>query len=384
MRNEPRDDCSLYLHIPFCAKKCPYCHFFVLPNEERFKAPYLAALLQEWALRLPQLQGKRIVSIYFGGGTPTKLPPAAYHLLLETVYSSGIEIASDCEITLEANPEDVSLQLMREFQQLGINRVSLGVQSLIDGELQLLGRTHDACRSRNAIEEVAKAGIRNISIDLMFEVPDQTLQSWKHTVNSLFRLPITHLSLYNLTFEPHTVFFKKKRQLTAQLACEQERLAMLQTAVELLAAIGLKRYEISAFAKLGKQSRHNTGYWTGRPFLGLGASAFSYWNGERFSNCAHFQRYLSFLDEGRLPVDFREKLPFPRNLQELIAVGLRLVEGVNLRKFAELYGPIPLGIVATLQRLIDQGWVQRSDDGDSVQLTASGQLFYDSVATEIV
>lgn len=375
-------DVSLYFHIPFCSKKCPYCHFFVLPNEEKFKQPFVDALLKEWALRLPQLASKRIVSIYFGGGTPTKLPPEKYALLLDAIRNSGIEIAPDCEITLEANPEDVTYHLMGQFQLLGINRLSLGVQSLIDDDLVSLGRVHNVNRSLQAIHEVSDVGIANISIDLMFELPHQTLGSWEKCLMALSNLPVSHLSLYNLTIEPQTVFYKKKGQLAPHLPSDEESLKMLQLAVQSLELIGLKRYEISAFAKPGMHSKHNTGYWTGRQFLGFGPSAFSYWEGTRFSNAAHFNKYLTSLDQSRFPVDFEEKLTFPDNLKELLAVHLRLVEGVDLSRFTRAYGPLPSAIEFDLARLIKKGWLIQ--EGDVVRLTSCGQLFYDSVAAEII
>jgi oxygen-independent coproporphyrinogen-3 oxidase len=375
-------DISLYFHIPFCSKKCPYCHFFVLPDEERLKGPFVAALLKEWQMRLPQLQDKRIVSIYFGGGTPTKLKHQDYALILSTIYSSGIAVAKDCEITLEANPEDVTLDEMKALSALGINRVSLGVQSLIDEELLVLGRTHNANRSLSAIEAVYNAGITNISIDLMFELPRQTLASWDRCLKALSTLPITHLSLYNLTFEPHTYFYKKQEHFLPQLPSDEERLAMLQLAASSLEALGLKRYEISAFARDGKHSRHNTGYWTARPFLGFGPSAFSYWEGARFSNVSHFQKYVSALEEGRFPVDFEEKLPFPHNVQELLAVRLRLLEGVDLALFGEVHGVLPTSLEKRLDALIEKQWLSR--EGNRIKLTSLGQLFYDTLASEII
>lgn len=368
---------SLYFHIPFCSKKCPYCHFFVLPDDERLKKPFVDALLKEWEMRLPQLQGKRIVSIYFGGGTPTKLSPAHYRKILEK-----IPIAPSCEITLEANPEDITLSLMQEFQAIGINRVSLGVQSLNDEDLILLGRTHNASKAAQAVQAVHKANITNISIDLMFELPRQTMEGWERTLTSLSTLPLTHVSLYNLTFEPHTVFFKKQHQLLPHLPPEETRLQMLQTAVSSLESIGLKRYEISAFAKPGMHSKHNTGYWTGRPFFGFGPSAFSYWDGVRFANAANFNKYLNELGQNRFPVDFEEKLNYPRHWQELFAIGLRLAEGVDLRQFAAKHGPLPETISSALGQLIKKGWVEK--EIDTVRLTAAGQLFYDSVAIELI
>lgn len=374
-------DVSLYFHIPFCSKKCPYCHFFVLPDEKRSKLLLLESLLQEWKLRLPQLQGKRVVSIYFGGGTPTKLPPSAYLELLNAIRSC-VSIAADCEITLEANPEDVRFELMQQFHEIGINRVSLGVQSLNDNDLYLLERTHSSNRAYQAIEEINQAGISNLSIDLMFELPRQTLKSWEQNLKKLARLPITHLSLYNLTFEPQTVFFKRRQQLLPQLPPPEERLKMLQMAIDELESIGLKRYEISAFARPGRESRHNTGYWTGRPFLGFGPSAFSYWEGKRFSNVAHFNKYLNIVNQGNLPVDFEEQLPFPQNLQELLAVQLRLMTGVDLGLFEERYGRLPAFLETHLSRLIDNGWLSR--EGCHIKLTENGQLFYDSVAVELI
>jgi len=204
---------SLYFHIPFCKKKCPYCHFFVLPDKEAFKDQFLRSLKLEWESQLPKLIGTEITSIYFGGGTPTRLPPTAFANILGWIRQGPAFIAHDCEITLEANPEDISTEQIKEFSDLGINRISLGVQSLDDSSLQTLDRRHTAKRSIEAIHAGFAGGIDNISIDLMYELPEQTLQSWQHTLQMAESLPITHLSLYNLTFEPHTVFFKKKKEL---------------------------------------------------------------------------------------------------------------------------------------------------------------------------
>jgi oxygen-independent coproporphyrinogen-3 oxidase len=293
-----------------------------------------------------------------------------------------VEVASDCEVTLEANPEDMTLSLACQLLSAGINRISIGVQSFNDQELVLLGRTHNASRATEAIEAVHRAGIDNITIDLMYELPGQTLNRWESTLRALSDLPITHLSLYNLTFEPQTVFFKHQSQLLPQLPPAEERLQMLQQAVQALEAIGLKRYEISAFAQPGRHSRHNTGYWIGRPFFGFGPSAFSYWEKRRFSNSSNFNKYLNLMNQGCFPVDFEEQLPHPRDLQELFAIRLRLLEGVDLKQFAELYGALPASIEKALCTLIEKGWIEQ--ERDFVRLTASGQLFYDSVAMEII
>jgi oxygen-independent coproporphyrinogen-3 oxidase len=376
-------EASLYFHIPFCSKKCPYCHFFVLPNEQRYKDPFFEALQREWHLVAPKLQDKKLVSIYFGGGTPTKLSPASYAQLLASIENSGLVISSDCEITLEANPEDVSLSLMQGYKAAGINRISLGVQSLLDEELSLLGRTHGAQTAMDAIWATHAAGLTNISIDLLFDLPHQNLERFERTLHSLRSLPVTHLSLYNLTLEPHTLFFKHRERLLPTLPSDAASLALLQAALEAFASLGFHRYEISAFARPGFESRHNSGYWTARPFLGLGPSAFSYWEGARFSNTTRFNHYLDALKRGALPVAFEERLPFPQSLQELLAVRLRLTEGVHLPSFTASHGDLPPSLEPVLEKLLSAGLLHKTQGG-YLSLTAQGQLFYDTVASELM
>ncbi len=364
---------SLYFHLPFCRRKCPYCHFYVLPDKRELKDTLLEALVLEWQSLSSKRAGKELISIYFGGGTPTLMGPAALEKILK-----WIEIPPSCEITLETNPEEASLPLIRAFASLGINRMSIGVQSLDDSSLNTLGRQHNAQKALRAIENASQAGIANISIDLMYDLPGQTFSSWENTLKQIPRLPITHLSLYNLTIEPHTAFFKRKKELTPLLPSPETSLAMLQSATEYLNAANLKRYEISAFAKPGFESRHNTGYWTGRPFLGLGPSAFSYWDRKRFRNSAHLSRYAEALQKGDSPIDFEEELPYPDSFNELLAIRLRLLEGVNLKTLT----PMPLNTQEALLKLEAQGWL--SLDNERAKLTEQGLLFYDSVAEALI
>lgn len=360
---------SLYFHIPFCRRKCPYCHFYVLPQENSFHKTLLDSLRLEWDLNKHHLQDQKIVSVYFGGGTPFLIGPEAIAEIL-----SWIDPPADAEITLEANPEDVSLNAMQAFAQAGINRVSLGIQSLDDHLLKVLGRHHSAEQARQAVLTTAKAGISNITIDLMYEIPEQTVASWKNTLDQLSSLPITHLSLYNLTIEPQTVFYKKRSSLTPLLPSSEDSLIMLNMAVEALQQLGLQRYEISAFAKEGFIARHNTGYWLGRPFLGFGPSAFSYFEGKRYRNFCDLKKYAAMLQTGKSPVDFAEELSPLASLHERLAVQLRLLVGVDKSKF-----PVDEALYRKLQ---EKGWLQM--DHTKAQLTQLGLLFYDSVAEEIV
>lgn len=320
----------------------------------------------EWERQRPLLEGKTIVSVYFGGGTPTLFGAKAIGEVLSWI--GPIE----AEITVEGNPEDGSPELFSALKAVGVNRISLGVQSLDDRSLLVLERTHSAKKAREAIFDAHRAGIENISIDLMYDLPDQTEGSWRYTLDQLQELPIQHLSLYNLTIEPHTSFSKRKLQLPKP----EESLRFLHQAIETLGGLQFDRYEISAFARQGRQSRHNLGYWTYRPFLGLGPSAFSYWEGERFQNVANLRRFHQQLQTGQSPVDFREKLPYPQNFKERLAVGLRLKDGLLLPS------ELPSETEASLNRLIETGLILRTDD--QVRLTERGKLFYDTVATELI
>lgn len=373
---------SLYFHVPFCTKKCPYCHFFVVPNRQDHQQMYMEALEKEWRLVHLQMKEREIVSIYFGGGTPSLLGPDRIAAILRWVKQSPIALASDCEITLEVNPENVTLPLMQQFKECGINRVSLGLQSLDDSLLQVLGRTHSANKSINAVEATYNAGLTNISVDLMFELPHQKISAWESTLKRVQTLPITHVSLYNLVIEPHTVFHKQEKKLSPHLPPPEVCKEMLLMAVKLLEEAGLTRYEISAFAKPGYESRHNVGYWTARPFLGLGPSAFSYFEGRRFRNIAHLQKYYDLLQSGKLPIDFEEKLSYPENIQELLAVEIRLLRGVDLKDFERRHAPLTPELYQALERLEKKGWV-RQENG-RVLLTEEGLLFYDSVAEEMI
>jgi oxygen-independent coproporphyrinogen-3 oxidase len=359
------DKISLYFHIPFCTKKCPYCHFYVVPNQTRFHALLRKGLALEWEQKKARLHGKKIVSLYFGGGTPTLFGAEAIGEMIRRLGP-----LEDVEITIEANPEECTRELFASLKNVGVNRISLGVQSLDDRSLQTLERTHSAAKARNAIFVARETGLENISIDLMYDLPGQTESSWDYTLRELRKLPIQHLSLYNLTVEPHTAFYKRK---VVQPRPEQS-LHFLYRALETFEELGFDRYEISAFAKSGFESRHNLGYWTFRPFLGFGPSAFSYWEGERFQMIANLQRYVKYLKAGQSAIAFREKLLYPQNVKEQIAVQLRLKNGLLLPE-------IPEETARAIERLIEQGFIEKSP---RLRLTERGKLFYDSVAAELI
>lgn len=333
----------------------------------------MTSLQQEWLQKSLLLGDSQLVSLYFGGGTPALLGPERISEIL-----SWISPESSTEVTLEANPENSTLDCMKGFKQAGINRISIGIQTFDDSLLKLLGRQHTSKRAEQAVLWAKEAGIDNISIDLMYDLPSQTLESWQTTLDRAFTLPITHVSLYNLTIEPHTIFYKKRAHLQPHLPSEETSLKMLNSAIEKAELAGFLRYEISAFAKFGQQSCHNRGYWTERPFLGLGPSAYSFWEGSRFRNIANLNRYCKRLQAKVSPIDFSETLPSSALLKEQLAVRLRLLEGLPI----EHHPLLPAETQATLHRLAEMGLI--IFDKTAIRLSPQGLLFHDWIASEIV
>jgi oxygen-independent coproporphyrinogen-3 oxidase len=308
----------------------------------------------------------RLTSIYFGGGTPSLCPDIVEAVITE--LSPGPE----CEVTLEYNPERIEAVP-------GVTRASIGVQSLDDALLKRLGRTHTADEARRGVE-MAASFARDVTIDLMYDVPGQRLDVWQSTVKEATTLPITHLSLYNLTIEPHTPFWKENMGRFAPP--EEVSLEMLEFACEAFERTGLKRYEISAFARNGRYAVHNSGYWKGTPFVGIGPSAFSYVDGVRSQNQPNFGRYLRAAHSGEGLVSFSECLPPSKRIGELLAIRLRLLEGVDIASFEREVAPLPEVLRDALTNLAADGLVEL--DGGRVSLSKRGLLFYDSVAGELV
>ncbi len=350
-------DYSLYFHIPFCSRKCDYCHFYVLPDKESLKDDLLKALKLEWEKIRSHFDSLNLKSIYFGGGTPFLFGPSRIAEVLSWLPPAE-------EITLEMNPEN-DANLLKEYRSLGVNRLSIGLQTLTQTELITLGRTHTSNQSLQSVIAAHDSGFDNISVDLMYDLPDQTLNTWEKALNEVVKLPITHLSLYNLTIEPHTVFHKYRNQIEKRLPSTTEN--FYELAQQKLTQAGLHQYEISAFAKPGKHSLHNTGYWLGRPFWGLGPSAFSYWNGSRFRNVSNLSKYSTALKNNESPIDFTEKLDPDAAAREAFLLKLRLTQGSPLPAF-------PLPPMPDLLEIKE----------NHVRLTQKGILFYDTVASEIV
>jgi oxygen-independent coproporphyrinogen III oxidase len=364
---------SLYIHFPFCRRRCHYCHFYVVKESRPQQELYWEALQREWALRLPLIASRPLVTCYFGGGTPSLLEPERVAQLIRQLPSRP------GEITLEANPEECVAERLAAYRAAGVNRLSIGIQTFDDPLLRRLNRLHTARQAQSAVWQAAAAGFSNITIDLMYDLPDQTLASWQQTLAMAVELPITHLSLYNLVLEPGSLFARRSEQVAKTMPNEALSLAMWEAAHATLSAAGFTHYALSAFERGGHPSQHNLGYWTGRPFIGLGPSAWSYWEGRRFQNHADLQAYATATDQTATS----ELLTPEAARREQLVLALRLARGIQLRPFEGQWGPLELASRAGLQQLVEAGLLE-SPAPDQFQATPRGFQLFDSIAATLV
>jgi len=320
---------GIYIHIPFCAGKCPYCGFNSRPADASVIECYLAALHEEIVLR--SQADVAADTVYFGGGTPTILPASRLADILRGVLTRFRAVVG-AEVTVEANPESLTREALAELREAGFNRLSIGAQSFDDDVLAALGRRHDATRAIEAVGDARATGWSNISLDLIFGVPGQSPGQWKATLKRAISLRPEHISTYCLTVEPETEFERRKQAGEIEGVGEDAELEMYVAARLMLCAAGYEHYEISNFALPGKRCRHNEKYWRGGEYFGLGAGAHSRAAGVRWANAAQAQEYIAMLAQGTLPVTYAERLCARRALEEELILALRTGEGVCLRE----------------------------------------------------
>ncbi|MGH7629647.1 MAG: radical SAM family heme chaperone HemW [Gemmatimonadales bacterium] len=363
----------LYLHVPFCARRCSYCDFAIAVRREVPAAQYVAAVLREWA----QQQGHaawtaapRLDSVYFGGGTPSRLPPAAIAELLARLCADR-SLAPAAEITLEANPEDVTPEAAAVWHAAGVNRLSLGVQSLDDRVLAWMHRTHDARAVPAAVAAARAAGFDNISFDLIFGLPAALERDWSADLAGALALEPEHLSLYGLTTEPHTPLARWTDRGLVRPADEQRYATEYLEAHAALVGAGLEHYEVSNAGRPGRRARHNSAYWRRAPYLGLGPSAHSAAGGERWWNLREWVAYARAVAGGGSWVAGREAPDAAAVRLEELYLGLRTVEGVAVAFVPE----------ATVTNWVRSGWAAVS--GGRVSLTAEGWLRVDALVAAV-
>ena len=372
-----KKDVSLYIHVPFCTHKCPYCHFYSVIDDERLKNQYVNALCQEIERWRDTIFQREIVSVYFGGGTPFLLGPTRLERLMNL-----FPLQNSTEITIEANPETTTPSLLLAYRALGVNRLSIGAQSFSDQYLKTLHRAHSSDQTRKVLDEALTAGWNNISIDLMFDLPGMELSTWENTLEEACHLPIQHISLYNLVIEPKTAWFRNKEAIQSLMPKEEVSTQMIQSAWTITQSHGFAQYEISAFAKDGLYSRHNVGYWQGREFLGFGPSAFSFFGNSRFSNIANLKKYCQAIEQNTTTVETSEEIAPQQRLREMVAVGLRMNNGISLSSLEERWGPANQELTSTLHRLVSLELLEQHHD--TFRLTNRGRLVYDAIAVEII
>lgn len=321
---------GLYIHVPFCTAKCPYCDFYSTDESDLISA-WLKALEKEAVFYKDRFS--RFGTIYLGGGTPSVLSRQSLEKLMESVYRH-FSFSSDAEITIEANPNDLTPDKTKTLCNLGFNRISLGVQSFDEQELRFLKRRHTAAEATRAIDLIRKTGFKNLGIDLMYAVPGQTSHSWLHTLSRAVSFNPEHISCYQLTLKEETPFWYQMQKGLIKLPEEtDEELFFLATA-EFLQDSGYTHYEISNFARAEKfYSVHNRKYWQHAAFLGLGPSAHSFFENTRWWNCRSVKKYNRLLEEGSAPVDGREKITDEQRRLEALFLSFRTRRGMELETF---------------------------------------------------
>lgn len=373
---------GVYVHIPFCASRCSYCDFFSTLRLDEVGHDYVEALIAEARLRKAELNGEPVKTLYMGGGTPSQLPLPLLARLIDGLKAT-LDLNAVQEFTLEANPDDVTPEWCAAVRALGVNRVSMGVQSFQDAVLRLVGRRHTARQAIDAVASLRHAGIDNISIDLIYGLPGQTLETWAESVRQAVDLRPQHISAYGLTYEPGTRLWQERECGEVVEASEDQYLDMYRILVGLLQTAGYEHYEISNFALPGYRSRHNSSYWNETPYLGLGAAAHSYDGTMRRSNPADLCGYIRRITSGQ-PACQVEDLAWWERYDERVMLGLRTADGVDAHRLRSDFGDKAWAhFVSEARRHIDAGNMICTDDGRYI-LTSEGIVLSDSVMRDLM
>ena len=375
---------GIYLHIPFCLAKCSYCAFVSQPDAEEFHAPYVAALCKEIVAAGGDfnLRGKPVDTVFFGGGTPTVLGAVELAKILEAVQMT-FPLTTDAEVTVEANPGTLGQRELRELKAAGFNRLSIGVQSLDDKVLAAAGRIHTAAQAMEIFREARRTGFENISLDLMYGLPGQSLASWRETMACAIALHPEHVSAYGLKLEEGTPLSTAVRAGRIALPEEEAEEAMYDELNSFLPERGYMRYEISNFALPGRECRHNLKYWHWRPYRGFGVAAHSFIGSERFANTENLSEYLQIMQAGKSPEKFREKANLGIAMAEYTFLVLRTTAGLDIDDFASVFDcDFQKHFASPLAKLKKMGLIYCDDR--TVRLTSLGMKLGNQVFAEFL
>lgn len=369
---------AAYIHIPFCQHICHYCDFNKVFIERQPVEQYLEYLEKEIINTVKKQPFQQMKSIFVGGGTPTALNMAQTERLLEIINRHLRPLASDYELTFEANPGDLPKEKLKLLLDGGVNRISFGVQSFQNHLLKEIGRTHTKEDVLTAIAEAKEVGFDNINVDLIYALPTQTMEDVKETLKVAFTLGVQHFSGYSLIIEPKTVFYNRMRQGKLRLPGEDNEAKMYEVVMDEMEHHGYKQYEISNFSKEGYESRHNLTYWNNEEYYGFGAGAHSYVAGKRIQNVGPLKKYFSTIDETGFPYLDVHEVTEKERMEEELFLGLRKVAGVSKTHFKEKFGLEMDDVFAEqLRQNIEQGLLEEQED--CVRLTRKGKLLGNEV-----
>lgn len=369
---------GIYVHIPFCRRKCAYCDFYSLscPQDAQMDA-YLIAL-QKQITDFFGREGKCPVdTLYIGGGTPSVFGAARLCALLNT-FRENIALLPDAEVTVEVNPESVDETLLLALKQAGVNRISMGIQSSDDAQLASLGRLHDFARAKETAAQIKALCTENLSVDLMYGLPGQSMENWQQSVEDILALRPAHISCYALKLEEGTPLWRQNPILPD----DDLQAEMYLWLVSRLEKAGYAQYEISNFSLPGKHSRHNSRYWDLRDYMGFGCGAHSYYGGKRFSTISDLNGYIAAMEQGSSVLEPEDETDAPDRAVEYLMLGLRTAYGVEAGEYARRFGRDFAPCAAALQRFLPAGYVRR--EGDRWYLTPRGFLVSNAIISDVL
>ena len=371
---------GIYIHIPFCKRRCIYCDFFSTTQSEK-KPAYVHALCQELDMRKDYLEGEYIETIYLGGGTPSQLSQEELEEIFSTLYNI-YKVKEDAEITLEANPDDLTPEYVHMLRSLPINRISMGIQTFQEETLKLLHRRHTARQAIEAFQRCREAGFQNISIDLMYGLPGETLNTWKQDLQQAIALRPEHISAYHLIYEEGTALWKLKEQHQVEEADEDLSVTLFRTLIDELTRAGYEHYEISNFCLPGLHSRHNSSYWTGKKYLGCGPSAHSFNGTSRQWNVASLDKYIHAIQQGKLDYEI-EELDIYTRYNDFVITAIRTHWGMSLSQLRSTYGEELYRYCLRMAKPhLAQGVLEMKED--TLKLTKEGIFISDGIMSDLL
>ncbi len=371
---------GIYIHIPFCKKRCIYCDFYST-TDNRLAERYIDAICTELTHRITEIDRNNITTIYIGGGTPSQLSISQLSQLINFI-KSVVDFKKIIEFTIEVNPDDVTFEYILACHSLGINRVSMGIQSFVDNELQAINRRHNARQAQDAVFTIKQAGITNISIDLIYGLPLQTIDSWLYSIKKAIELNVPHISCYNLSYEEGTTLYNMRKNGEIVECSEEACIEMYETLISELQKAGFEHYEISNFAKTGYYSRHNSNYWNLTPYLGLGAAAHSFDGKIRRYNPTSIHKYIQNVNYKGVAYE-EEQETIWEQFNEYVMLNLRTMWGINLNKVKEMFGDeLYNHLIKYCKRFIDNNELQENDN--KITLTDKGIMLADYIIRTLI